>query len=786
LTSSSNSIKAGRSKWLAWVAVLVTIAGLGFFFWPAATEVRSSTAQSSARVAQPVVARDAKHGGHLARTAPVAPRQGRSEKTVRGTVAGAGTKPVLVCAVCTGGGCEGNKPECIEADARGNYSLTLPTGRYVVRSSSAGLAESAEAAAIDLTDPDSDLAPLSHELEQSATKISGQTVRESGNAVAGATIVVVNARTGQSVVAQSDASGHFDASVAAGRVRLQVYSDETATLVFDATSPADLGAIVLPGPTVVEGNVVIAGDERPVPDARVLAMSTDGQGNRFEAVADADGYFRFSSLAPGGYDLHAFASNAASQQPVRVVVDDGAVVSNVVLPMNAAMQIFATVSVRGQPCVEPQVIAIGDGASSAAIPDGERLRLDGLSPGRYVVTVQCKDMAQQQLELSLSDSDSGRTFAWELEGGERVDGVVAYVDGPMDREVFVQLRQAGAHVEAWTDATGRFSVAGLVAGAASASVRTGPGGALLASEREVSIAGDGQALTLVVEHMPRIVLNCDLREQTAVTFSVVEETTGATSAPASVTADEVVFDGLPVGEYRVFVASAGNAPVPAHAGGAIALVPGNDVRRDCVLPTGSQTIQGRVVDDRDERGVANVLVSALAQGAQNRLPTSGVVEATARTDASGRFEIRGLIEGEFTVTARGNGGAEVSSRVAAPSSDLQLVLPAPAKLVVRPQYPATMSDTRFELALLSSFGSVVTRQVVSADQVQVSLSEVPLGRLTVAMWNDELMAQRDVVMESGDSADVQLELAPREGRPAPTAGAANRTDTGGDVAESML
>jgi protocatechuate 3,4-dioxygenase beta subunit len=109
-----------------------------------------------------------------------------------------------------------------------------------------------------------------------------------------------------------------------------------------SAEPAQAEDAAIDGVSIrLEGQVYDA-QGSPAPEARVLAS---GRRVHREASSATDGRFVIESLPPGVYTIQAVASGASSQ-PARVTIDAGVDPPPVLLVLEAAQQVEATMRPR--------------------------------------------------------------------------------------------------------------------------------------------------------------------------------------------------------------------------------------------------------------------------------------------------------------------------------------------------------------------------------------------------------------------------------------------------------
>jgi len=220
--------------------------------------------------------------------------------------------------------------------------------------------------------------------------LGGTVVDADGRAVAGATVLVVDALVSATAEATSDASGRWRAGpLAAGTYRVHARAPGRARgpwqeVVLDGAAAAAEVVVALGRGGRIRGEVV---DERgaAVAGALVEADGGDDGDDALVARADAGGAFELTGVPPGSVEVLARTELRASRvEEVDVADGEAAAVRLVVEPSEIAGRVLRP---DGSP-VRGAVVGVHDDPRYGDVTDQEgQFELGALPPGRHVVEV---------------------------------------------------------------------------------------------------------------------------------------------------------------------------------------------------------------------------------------------------------------------------------------------------------------------------------------------------------------------------------------------------------------
>jgi protocatechuate 3,4-dioxygenase beta subunit len=671
---------------------------------------------------------------------------------------GAPVEGAMVRLAATAGGPDAPAPVTARTGPGGTFRLDdVPPGRWAVAASALGFLP-AQAGPIDLGPGAA--TPLHLRLEAGGRTVSGTVSDRTGGPIAGALVEVtplhglLAARDERVAAALSDASGRYQASVGEGRVRVDArhpdyVGDSRAVEVGAAGAKVDFALV--PG-GVIEGVVRTSGSGEPVGDAEVTCDREATADVPYAALAvsaglgtvraDAAGKFRLTGLAPGALRLRARAPGRASLSATVVPLGVAVQVSGVELFVGGAYAVRGQVELDdGAPAAAAHVVAQSPLGRVATSADANgRFTLNGLPPGPWRLRADTDDTlpADRPTRVLVKDADVDGVRL-TLQRGVFVDGKVEPAEvaevGP-DRPVDLlagPALMAVAMVSTLSAPDGTFRMGPLAPGALTLTARAADGRSASAQLDVPPAGAHGVVLRLeahggiagrVVDTAGQPVVGAVVRVKRAGTGeTVIVNGQEVTAGRAAVGAEgRYLALGLPAGSYELAVTSDDGEPLTlAKPAPPVALEA--DTRRegvDLTVEARDGVIRGTVLGP-DGAALADAWVTVSAErapphpeagpGPSRRVvmiaqtdddaPSGGVPPTL--TDASGRFEVRGLRRGAYRVAAAGKAGTARG----------------------RLEGVATGSDVTLRLALLRALEGIAT------------LDGKPVGELTVTLTGGE-------------------------------------------------
>jgi hypothetical protein len=591
--------------------------------------------------------------------------------------------------------------------------------------------------------------------------VSGRVVDASGGSVAGALVTTVAPTGGQALpngVAETDGEGRFRLETSSGWVRLTARADGYSSASLRLFAPAHDATLVMVAASALSGRVLRADSEEPVAGVRVVIESSNGLLVQPLFVSSAaDGSFRVDQLPAGRYGLYAAGGGWRSEPLwVSVAVAQSEEVELRALP---AAELVGIISRGGQACPNGSILWLGPAPlftvdDMSAADDQGRVRIEGLPPGSYDLTVNCPPALQRET-LELGKEPVVREWDFEpglvLEGsvrranGQPLPGAIVIVE-PAQPEGASPLGSGAAAVqrqgsECRADAAGEFRCEGLAPGEYDCAVaRSGA-------------VGSGQRVLLQGTSKTRVMLMAD-----AEAAIVVHAPGGAAfpsgstvlargdTLPAPITGERTAtgfrFDHLPLGQYGVYLAGASAREVALERDA-------EEVELELAVPS-AEPITGSVVDEQG--------VPVLDAWVRARAP-AGVDGDSVLTDASGAFETTPLLRGRYDLNVTSPRGEVTVPGIQTGTTDLLVRLPSYGALSGVIESESGTSSAWFSLTLAHEDGS---ERSLSGDHTW-SVPWAAPGRYRLTATSNLGSAALEVVLEPGAERHVTVRV--------PTAGA---------------
>ncbi|MGH1340519.1 MAG: carboxypeptidase regulatory-like domain-containing protein [Nannocystales bacterium] len=544
----------------------------------------------------------------------------------------------------------------------------------------------------------------------------------------------------------SDSSGHFRlAGLPSGVLQINAVASEQASAevtevsVGIAETISDVVVWVEPAFSI-SGFVVPRGSEEDdgIEGVWVGALSMQPPGLYVARTpSEADGFFEIPGVEPGNYLVSALGedhlpnltgtSAQVSDEDVTgvlVELDEGVTISGRVDPPGLAT-VSLSVSSEGMG-ISGMLASVGNALVRTRTDAEGNFELRPVAPGSLEVIAKADDGSYGSLKLEVGD-EGEHDVVVELEPRVSMKGTVVTADGTAVRDVKVRATRIDVDAEsasfsfsvndsplfgsgAPTGEDGGFTIRGLEPGEYEVSVSPGKGPSLKFDDG--GAAGEPRAFTVPEDGLSGVRL-------------VVEARTGEI---AGVVLDE---DGAPVAD----------AWVSASMEGAGKAWMGEMMRAR--RPRRGREVEAKSQDEDRKASSRNGPLSAMAS------------EPPVLTDASGRFRIRELREGNYRITAEAaGGGMRVSEDGVALGGDVTLELEALAG--VRGQLrDGTKPVPAYRLSLK---GPTSRSKRIQNDKGEFSLQGLDPGTYTVEAQAESGTASVEVEVEQGAVADVALEL----------------------------
>ncbi len=536
----------------------------------------------------------------------------------------------------------GGSPVCTQSDGAGAFQLELESAvSPTVLASHPGYKSSSEGP-IDPRQYNKQPRAVVLTLDTGGVTVTGSVLDAAGGPIAGAELRASNSEDHVVAFELSNDSGAFELQVAPGPVRILARADGYSEELRGAEAPRAGLEIRLVAAASIVGRVIAEGTGEGVEGVLVNAHCDDDVFSvTRSARSERDGAFRLNGMRSGSYLLQGIATHWRSEEQ-RVSLTPAQPPASVDIVVHTAARLSGTVQLGGAPCTQGLVSVAGPLSLSAPTGPEGRIALEGVIAGRYEVSVDCEG-ARSRDTLDIGTGDVDRV--WSLDAGARVTGTVLSANGVPVAALQVDVAPSGPSAErsgttCMTDELGRFSCGGLT-----------PGDYTVQTLGVLSQV-DPVTVHATLESSPEVTLR--LHEQGAIririvspasfdpsTFSLMASRPNQPALMAQLSGDAFVFDPIPLGDYDVFIDSD-----PSRSRKRVTLSRDGEVVELTLEMPQLHSLEGRVVD---QGGAA--LPEAWVRASREReygfaSPTEPVL-----TDNDGRFVLKGLVPGRYSLDA---------------------------------------------------------------------------------------------------------------------------------------
>jgi len=641
--------------------------------------------------------------------------------------------------------------DCVQSDARGAFqfdgsqragSLLVSAPGYLTRS-------------LDLSELDAERGSTIS-LLRAGVSVSGRVRDATGGLVVGA-VLSVRSSSAAPVIATgvSDLDGHFELGVASGSIELSARADGYSVASLRVTAPAT-GLVLALVPAAVSAGRVVEGSGLPVAGVWVTATPAHGSGSATSRVqTDAAGSFLFQPLAAGDYELVASGPDWKSESRW-VSLGAGGASEPILLTVAPATTLSGSVKVAGQPCLEGYLELSGPTSTFQPLGADGTVRILGLLPGRYQLTVACSAALAHTEMLDVAAAPITRR--WQLAEGLRVQGQVRDASGQPVSEVTVQAQPEGAPLgrssaACVTDRLGEFSCAGLDSGEYGIGVQELGSG----WQKPVPVVLGAQGVSgILLQLSPSGSIRVTRASASAsgpadtpvFARAIGSEHPWWTQAVQS--GEELVFQRLPLARYQLFVGS----PSAARAAAEVTLQRDGQIETVSLPAPDTTFIAGRVLDVRGEP-----VVDAWVQAWPAEPGGGGLVSERELTQSGGEFRLDGLLPGSYDLRVSGGFGSGELRRVPGGSTDVTLRWEALAELAGSVETREGAPVPLFSVSCQGSDGR--TRELPGALGRWQPLRLEP-GQYALTIHAPEGQISTQVSLAAGARQSVALRLRPHE------------------------
>ncbi len=644
---------------------------------------------------------------------------------IRGTVRTRGGGPLAGAQVCASWSAEDatarelDEPACTVSDASGAYRLEgLLPGEHALVASAAGHVSARWRPPGDRPGerrlaPAEVRAPVDFALAAGGVEVRGTVADVNGGPVAGARVTLgeqSRAGTGRPST-RADEQGRFLLWAAAGAIRVDATADGYAAGAAEAMAPARVLVVLLTPESSLGGVVVEAGTRAPVADV-LVAIGEDrdslGTSGAASARTDRDGRFRLDRLPPGRYKPTAQGRGVYGEPVESVLLGLGQRVDDLTIEVHPARAVRGRVVIEGVgPAGHARVTLHADdgsGPTDDAADEQGQVELVVTRPGRYQVSVVRAGAVGQDayppLDVGERDLDG---LTWTMTTGGSVRGVVRTADGAAVADVGVSAETVGAAgrgLRSWVFADsapdGSFLLTGLVPGNHALRVRSDHHPTQEPPLEVAVVAGKETRTELVLPAsgaIAGVVVDSDGKPAAGVHVGINNGPYYRGGRGVRTGEDgRFLIPGVEPGPQRVFAARGwfDKLTLPGRTGedalGVLVHVQaGATASARLVIESRAGVIAGTVRDDQG-RAVADAWVLAAREpgaggGMGGAMATrwtwsSDRQDPPVVTDVDGRFALRGLAPGAYTLRAFRQGGGEVTAEHVEVGATVALVIRA--------------------------------------------------------------------------------------------------------------
>ncbi len=509
----------------------------------------------------------------------------------------------------------------------------------------------------------------------------------------------------------------------------------------------------------VSGIVVDERGER-VPEAYVSIIAVDNTWND-SVTADEHGEFTIPAIATGKHGISA-SSKLHLATPEQLITHDGVhPFTGIVVRVSLGAELVGrVVDSAGKPVAGASV----HGASGADTDADGRFVATGLEPGEVTLSAYVDSRSSEETKVTVSTGK--RTEVLLVVRDSSLAGRVVDTKGTpiADAMLWAKATDQSNTFFATADEYGKFDFGGMP-----------PGDYVVIAQHDEEqnrrLPDDGSSvvhtgrrdLTIVLPRLATVVGRVVLDGAPVPYFGVT-----ITKTPTKLHAEKVVPVADDTGAFAQKDIAAGTwSVVIVGPGFATKIVDGIVAAEARTTDLGTIVVErGRIlrgrVTDASGRPVPDALVvvgTSLFSIANNRVDQRAQGDATARTDASGRYEIAGIASEDLKIVARANGATSVERALAPDETTADLVITDVGTVV---GHIANMKGSQAGIALsladeeATTYGPRYYGDVDRAGDFRVTA--VPPGRYTIRVMGENTLPEKTVDVVGTKTVHVDFEM----------------------------
>ena len=789
---------------------LIALVVLGVWLWPNSSKTKADanedTTQASAMTLEQ--RREARRSGSVshapASISGIVVEEG-SKEPIAGALISLSPREISGGMISQAG--QSPAPVVTRSDAKGRFRISgLRAGSFSLSASANGYKPQAQdsialAAGRDRSDLQFALTRGGHQLRGVVSDIGGGPV---AFAQVRATLVsefTISTLFRAPFTASTDEDGKYVLNLEDGRYQVSVFHEdyrreERQVIIGGSDRNADF--VVTPG-SVVAGVVLRSSDDSPVADA-LVTVTPAGRGGGFVlsgiafqggAQTDSEGRFTLGGLGSGAFEIRAVAKHASSLQPTPVELGIAESLSDIVVYVDDAYTLSGFVVDRDDESIAESGVLVGAynfspgavfAASTPSASDGY-FEIHGVHPGTYTLGAAAEERPPTFFgeTITVVDEDMSDLIV-KVKKGATLRGTVS---PPQVTQLHLRISSESVGISTMLQAAGSFMVNGKSNADGEFELKgVSPGEYTLVARAEsgdkgtldINVTESLDGLEIAMEERASadgIVVDANGQPVEGVTVDFKSDSAGPMAGmnmmrpgPVTITGPDgrFVHVGLEDGGYGVIVrdstqlAWAGKEDEAAYAPEPIEVKNGADIRgMTLAVVSRNETIGGSVVSS-DGTPVADAWVTAKYIPDANSSASSrwSPGEPPVLTDDAGRFEIAGLREGKYNLTAEGmRGGAKGAAEAVRTNSSVTITLAALGSIGGK----VSKGGNPVGDYIISASGPTRRRSHVVNDNGEFQLRRLEPGEYIIEVTSIGGVASAKATVKTGEEARLAITLA---------------------------